>query len=126
MKRLLAWLLASAGACVAFTVNAGEGRVPAGDRGASRGAVERGAQAMAGRSASSDLVEGEVRWVDPAAGKLTVMHGRHESLGMPPMTMVVRVNDPERLKQLKAGDKIHFAAERVNGLLKATVLQPAK
>ena len=117
MNRILAsMILVPAGVSIAFAVNAG---------GESASSGGRGAQVVDGQPAGSGLVEGEVRWVDRAAGKLTVMHGQHKSLGMPPMTMVVRVKDLERLAQLRAGDKIRFAAERVNGLLTATVLQPA-
>ena len=126
MKPVLGWILVLAGASIAFAVNADGGSVPAANRGEPTVSVERGAQTVDGRSAGSDLAEGEVRWVDPWAGKLTVMHVGHKSLGMPPMTMVVRVKDTERLSQLKAGDRIRFSAERVNGLLTATVLQPAK
>lgn len=126
MKPVLAAILVQAGASIAFAVNADGGSVPAAGRGEPPVSVERGAQALEGRSPGSDLAEGEVRWVDPAAGKLTVMHVRHKSLSMPPMTMVVRVKDSGRLSRLKAGDRIRFSAERVNGLLTATVLQPAK
>ena len=126
MKPVFASILVQAGASIAFAVNADGGSVPAVSRGEPTLAVERGAQTVDGRSAGSELAEGEVRWVDPAAGKLTVMHGQHNSLGMPPMTMVVRVRESGRLTQFRAGDKIRFAAERVNGLLTTTVLQPAK
>ncbi len=34
---------------------------------------------------------------------------------MPVMTMVFRVQDPAMLDQLKAGDKINFVADKVNG-----------
>lgn len=126
MKPVFASILVQAGASIAFAVNADGGSVPAVSRGEPTLAVERGAQTADGRIAGSDLAEGEVRWVDPGAGKLTVMHVQHKSLGMPPMTMVVRVRDSGRLSQLKVGDRIQFFAERVNGLLTATVLQPTK
>ena len=129
MKPVLGWILVQAGASIAFAVNADGGSVPAANRGKPTVSVERGAQTVQtvyGRSAELDLAEGEVRWVDPGAGKLTVMHVRHKSLGMPPMTMVVRVKDAGRLTQLKAGDRIRFSAERVNGVLTATVVQSAK
>ena len=129
MKPVLGWILVQAGALIAFAVNADGGSVPAANRGKPTVSVERGAQTVQtvyGRSAELDLAEGEVRWVDPGAGKLTVMHVRHKSLGMPPMTMVVRVKDAGRLTQLKAGDRIRFSAERVNGVLTATVVQSAK
>ena len=128
MKSVLASILVQAGASIAFAVNADDGSVSAANRGKPTVSVERGAQTQTvfGRSSELNLAEGEVRWVDPGAGKLTVMHVQHKSLGMPPMTMVVRVKDTERLSRLKAGDRIRFSAERVNGLLTATVLQPAK
>jgi len=126
MKRVLASIFLPAAASIAFAVHAGGGSVPAANRGEPSVAVERNTQAVEGRYTWSDLVEGEVRWVDPRAGKLTVMHGQHNSLGMPPMTMVVRVRESGRLTQFKTGDKIRFAAERVNGLLTTTVLQAAK
>ena len=126
MKLVFASILVQAGASIAFAVNADGGSVPAANRREPTVAVERGAQTANGRIPELYLAEGEVRWVDPAARKLTVMHGQHMSLGMPPMTMVVRVKDSGRLSQLKAGDRIRFSAERVNGLLTATVLQPTK
>jgi len=129
VRPVFASILVQAGALIAFAVNADGGSVPAANRGKPTVSVERGAQTVQtvyGRSAELDLAEGEVRWVDPGAGKLTVMHVRHKSLGMPPMTMVVRVKDAGRLTQLKAGDRIRFSAERVNGVLTATVVQSAK
>ncbi len=126
MKRVLATLVASAGAFVHVAAGTEGSGIAAADRAAQAGAVGPGAQTMDGRSTWSDVVDGEVRWVDLAAGKLTVMHGPHKGSGMLPMTMVVRVSDSMRLRQLKAGDKIQFTTERVNGLLSATVLRPGK
>ena len=126
MKPVLAAILMQAGASIALAVNADGGSVPTASRGQPTLAVARGGQAADARSAEVDLAEGEIRWVDPTAGKLTVMHDQHKSLRMPAMTMVVRVKDAGLLTQLRAGDRIRFAAERVNGVLTATVLQPAK
>jgi Cu/Ag efflux protein CusF len=67
------------------------------------------------------MSDGEVRKVDKEAGKLTLRHGRIENLDMPSMTMVFHVADPSMLEGLKEGDKIRFAADRVNGAL--TVLR---
>jgi Cu/Ag efflux protein CusF len=39
------------------------------------------------------------------------------------MTMVFRVQDAGMLKQVKAGDKVKFSAERVNGALTVTKIQ---
>lgn len=80
-----------------------------------------GPQAQA--SASATLAEGEVRRVDRAQGRLTLRHGPIESLNMPPMTMVFRVQDPAWLEGLKPGDNIRFQAERVNGTYTITRLE---
>ncbi|MCA0421218.1 MAG: copper-binding protein, partial [Proteobacteria bacterium] len=45
---------------------------------------------------------------------------------MDAMTMVFRAGDPAMLKGLKAGAKIKFDVDRVNGQLTVTKLQPAK
>jgi Cu/Ag efflux protein CusF len=42
------------------------------------------------------------------------------------MTMVFVVSDPSMLKAAKAGDKVKFDAERVNGHLIVTKIQKAK
>lgn len=76
--------------------------------------------------ASSALAKGEVRKVDKEAGKVTIKHGPIENLGMPPMTMAYRVKDPAMLGQLKVGDKIDFAADKINGAYTVTQIKPAK
>jgi len=76
--------------------------------------------------ASNALAKGEVRKVDKEAGKITIKHGPIENLGMPPMTMAYRVKDPAILGQLKVGDKIDFAADKVNGAYTVTQIKPAK
>ena len=72
--------------------------------------------------AAPTMVAGEVRKVDVKLQKLTLRHGRIESLNMSPMTMVYRVKDPAWLLTLKAGDKIRFAADRVNGYMTVIAL----
>ena len=64
--------------------------------------------------AQANLVTGEVKKVDEGAGKITLKHGPIKSLNMDDeeMTMVFRVSDPSMLKQVKAGDKVQFEAER--------------
>jgi Cu/Ag efflux protein CusF len=42
------------------------------------------------------------------------------------MTMVFRVKEPALLDQVKSGDKVGFAAEKINGALTVTQLEPAK
>ena len=76
--------------------------------------------------ANAPMSTGEVKKVDKGAGKVTVKHGPLENLGMPGMTMVFRVQDPGMLDQVKEGDKINFIADKINGALTITRVQPAK
>lgn len=66
------------------------------------------------------MVKGEVVKVDKPAGKVTLKHGPIKNLDMDAMTMVFRVADPAMLDKVKAGDKIEFEADRVNGALTVT------
>jgi len=80
--------------------------------------------AKANATAPDPLADGEVRKVDKEAGKITLRHGPIPNLEMPEMTMVFRVKDPAMLEQVKAGDKIRFAAEKIGGLYTVTRLEP--
>ena len=70
--------------------------------------------------ADGDMVKAEVIKVDKAAGKVTLKHGPIKKLDMDSMTMVFRVADPAMLDKVKAGDKIEFEADRVNGAITVT------
>ena len=76
--------------------------------------------------AAAQSVSGTVTKVDEPQGKLTINHGPIKNLDMEAMTMVFRAGDPAMLKGLKAGDKIKFDADRVNGQITVTKLQKAK
>ena len=76
--------------------------------------------------AAAQSVSGTVTKVDEAQGKLTINHGPIRNLDMDAMTMVFRAGDPTILKGLKAGDRIKFDADRVNGQITVTKLQKAK
>ena len=76
--------------------------------------------------ALAQQVNGTVKKVDEAAGKLTIDHGAIKNLDMDAMSMVFRAGDPAMLKGLKAGDKIKFDADRVNGQLTVTKLRKTK
>jgi Cu(I)/Ag(I) efflux system periplasmic protein CusF len=83
--------------------------------------------AHAGSHQSAAFTEAEVRKVDKAAGKVTLKHGPIANLEMPPMTMVFRVKDAAMLDQVKAGDKVRFKAEKIQGAYTVTeVAPPAK
>lgn len=70
--------------------------------------------------------EGEVRRIDKSAGKITIRHGDITGLGMPPMLMVFRVQDPTVLSELKPGDRITFIAGVINGMLTVVSYELAK
>jgi Cu(I)/Ag(I) efflux system protein CusF len=76
--------------------------------------------------AAAQSVSGTVTKVDEPQGKLTINHGPIKNLDMDAMTMVFRAGDPAMLKGLKAGTKIRFDADRVNGQITVTKLQKAK
>ena len=72
------------------------------------------------------MVSGTVEKIDTAQGKLTIDHGAIPNLQMDPMTMVFRAGDAAMLKSVKAGDKVQFQADRVNGQITVTKIQKAK
>jgi Cu/Ag efflux protein CusF len=78
-------------------------------------------------AADADAVtEGEVKKVDKAAAKITIKHGPLKNLGMPGMTMIFRVKDKTMLDQVKAGDKVRFVAEKIDGKFTVTQLDAAQ
>jgi Cu(I)/Ag(I) efflux system protein CusF len=77
--------------------------------------------------AQSDMIDGQVTKVDQSAGKITIKHGPAKRLGMESgMTMVYKAQDPAMLKAVKAGNKIKFDAEQVNGQYTVTKIELAK
>jgi Cu/Ag efflux protein CusF len=77
--------------------------------------------------AQSAPVDGQVTKVDEAAGKITIRHGPFKKFDMEdPMTMVYPVQDPALLKSVKAGDKVKFDADRINGQITLTKIQKAR
>lgn len=74
--------------------------------------------------AQAALTDGLVTKVDASAGKITIKHGPMKKFDMDDgMTMVYRAQDPAMLKAVKAGDKVKFDAEHVNGQFIVTKLQ---
>jgi Cu(I)/Ag(I) efflux system protein CusF len=70
------------------------------------------------------LTDGQVTKVDEATGKITIKHGPMKRFDMDEgMTMVYAAKDPSMLKSVRAGDKIKFDAERVNGQFTVTKIQ---
>jgi len=73
------------------------------------------------------LIDGQVTKVDESAGKITLKHGPIKKFDMDEgMTMVFRAADPAMLKAVKAGDKVKFDTDKVNGQFVVTRIEKAK
>lgn len=70
--------------------------------------------------------QAEVRRVDTRANTVTLRHGDIKNLDMPPMTMVFQVKDPAWLQRIKAGDKVHFTADKVGGNYTVLSIEPTE
>ncbi len=108
---------------LAIAIAAGAPVAAAQDNGHAGHASHQGHQAA---EADARLVEGEVRKIDKEAGKITMRHGEIKNLNMAAMTMVLRVEDPAMLDQVNVGDKVKFAADRVNGAVTIVQMQKAQ
>jgi len=82
--------------------------------------------AVAQASSPTAATEAEVRRVDKDAGKITLKHGEIKNLDMPGMTMVFQVQDRALLEQVKAGDKVSFTADKINGAYTVLSIQTLK
>ncbi|RLJ36540.1 copper-binding protein [Acidovorax sp. 106] len=81
--------------------------------------------APAQAAAAAELSEGEVlRW-DARSGKVTLRHGPIANLGMPPMTMVFKVQNADQGSALQTGMKVRFRAEQLQGAYVLTHIAPA-
>ena len=91
--------------------------------GAALAALIIGAPAAYAEGSGKDMAEGEVRKVDKEQRKVTVKHGEIKNLEMPAMTMVFRVKDAALLDKVKEGDRIKFAAEKIEGNITITQIE---
>ena len=82
--------------------------------------------ALGAHAQTAPNADGEVRKIDKEQGKVTLKHGPIANLDMPGMTMVFKVADPKLLDAIKEGDKVKFAADRVNGVITVTAIAVAK
>lgn len=87
--------------------------------------MHAGHGAMHANAAQSALVDGLVKKVDKAGGKLTISH---EALpnGMPAMTMAFKVKEAAWLDKVKDGQKIRFASENIGGAMTVVRLEVQK
>ena len=79
----------------------------------------------AGLAWAQGTSEGEVAKLDKAQGRITIKHGGVKNLDMPPMAMAFKVRDPKMLDSVAVGDKVRFAAEKVEGSFTVTSLSRA-
>lgn len=77
--------------------------------------------------AQAETVNGQVVKVDASAGKITIKHGPIKKFDMDMgMTMVFRAKDSAMLTAVKAGDKVSFEPDRVNGQFTIMKIEKAK
>jgi Cu/Ag efflux protein CusF len=77
--------------------------------------------------AENAWVDGVVKKIDPAGGKVTVAHGPLVNLNMSrPMTMVFRVKDVAWLDRMQVDGRIRFVAESIGGTLTIVRFEPGK
>ena len=73
------------------------------------------------------LIDGTVTKVDTAASKITIRHGPIKKFDMDEgMTMVFTAKDPSLVGKVKAGDKVKFDADNVNGQFIVTKIEKGK
>lgn len=87
--------------------------------------MHAGHGAMHTQAAESALINGLVKKVDKAGGKLTISHDALPN-GMPAMTMGFKVKDASWLDKVKDGQKIRFASENINGAMTVVRLEVQK
>lgn len=90
------------------------------------GMSEKAPAAGSSDAAASELAEGEIRKVDKDNKKLTIKHGPLKNLDMPGMTMVFGVKDDGMLDKVEAGAKVRFQAEKIDGKIVVTRIEPAR
>ena len=66
-------------------------------------------------SAETSMTAGVVRKLDIEQKKITLKHEAIENLGMPPMTMVFRLEKASLIAKVNLGDRVMFRAEQING-----------
>ena len=81
----------------------------------------------AAHAQSAPQVKGTIEKVDTATGKIAINHEDIPNLKLEGgMTMMFKPADPAMLTSVKAGDKVRFTADRVNGELTVKSIQKAK
>lgn len=73
-------------------------------------------------SEEAGMTAGVVRKLDDEQKKITLKHEALENLGMPPMTMVFRLEKVSLIEKVKVGDRVMFRAEQIGGAFVVTKL----
>ena len=74
---------------------------------------------------TSHMVVGEIKKVNRDDKKMTIKHGDIKTLDMPGMTMVFQIRETSLLETFKAGDKVKFVIEKLDGAFVVTSMQLA-
>ena len=77
-------------------------------------------------ASAGHMADGEIKKVNRDSKKMTIKHGDIKSLDMPGMTMVFQIRDISLLQTFKAGDKVKFVAEKLDGGFVVTGMHLAK
>jgi Cu/Ag efflux protein CusF len=73
-----------------------------------------------GATWAAEMTDGTIKKIDVAQNKVTIKHAELKALEMPSMTMVFFVGEGVDIAKLEVGQKIKFAADRVNGRITVT------
>jgi len=84
--------------------------------------MDMGKKPAAGTQTAHEAT-GVVKKVDPQAGTVTLAHDPVKSLNWPAMTMGFQVKDAALLDKVKAGDRVRFQVEILNGRFTVTEIQ---
>lgn len=75
---------------------------------------------------ATDMTRAEVRKIDKETQKITLKHETIKNLDMPPMTMVLKVQDAALLDKAKPGDRVKVNIERRDGAMVVTAIESDK
>ena len=84
------------------------------------------AAAATATASTLPMVNAEVRRIDLENKKITLKHEDIKNLDMPGMTMVFQFKNTAMLENIKAGDKVIFTADKVDGAFTVLSIGKAK
>ena len=84
------------------------------------------ASSAASTASALPMVSAEVRKVDLENKKISLKHAEIKNLDMPGMSMVFQVKNAAMLENVKAGDKVMFTADKVDGAFMVMSIEKAK